>query len=116
MFTMKSGLTKSYAHPDDVGVVTQALRALGHYDHADKNLDPLADGDLYGALTKFQIAHGLPATGEMRRMDSTHRKMKAVLSSNPTQSEVFARHRGDYEDHLDVVEWGEDRREYDGYE
>ena len=107
MFTLKSGVTNSYANPDDLGVVTQALRALGHYDHKDKNLDPLADADFYGALKKFQAAHGLPVTGEMTRMDATHRKMKSVLAATPARSAAFAKHRGDYEHRLDLVAWGE---------
>jgi hypothetical protein len=108
MFTMRGSITKGYANGDDVAVVTQALRALGYYHHPDKNLDPLADGDFYAALQKFQTAQGLDPTGEMDRMDPTHRRMKDALQKNAIKRDLFGRYRGDYEHRQDLVAWGED--------
>jgi hypothetical protein len=107
MFTLKSTVSASHTNADDVAVVTHALRALGHYTQADRFLDPMADGAFFDAIKKFQTAEGLPATGQIARMDPTHRRMKQKLMSDAGRGGKFSAYRGAYEHHQDLAAWGE---------
>lgn len=106
MFKLKGGLSKSGMQEDDLNAVHFALRALGYFDNPETNMCPIASGDFFNAIAKYQQANGLAVTGEMRAFDATHLKMREQLTKRAGAGAKYTQMMRDYDRQQQIAEYG----------